>query len=302
MNKKIKIFLIIAFAFLITGCTKTFTVEKKAYTENIVCLPEKAETIKIYNDNKIDISNLPSCSDVNLFGEKYESVWNTLFINPLAWLLINIGRVVNSYGFSIIIVTLLLRLLVMPVTAKTAAQSENMKKARPELEALENKYKNRMEREAMIQKGQEQMLIYKKYKIKPLSGCLYALIQIPLFFAFLEAINRVPVLFEENFLGIFELRRSPSEALALGDAYYLIFVVLVIATTYFSFKLNQTAMTKEQEDQMKVTMGIMIAFISIMSFTLTTGIGLYWIFNSGFTILQNLFFKYKKENRNVRDL
>lgn len=303
MNKKVKIFIILGMTLLMTGCTKSFTVDKKVYTENILCLPEKAETIKIYNENKIDISNLSNCNEFSINNTNYEGVWNTVFVNPLAWLLINIGNYVKSYGFSIILVTLLLRLLVMPVTAKTAVQSENMKKARPDLEELEKKYKNLSDRESLMKKSQEQMTIYKKHNIKPLAGCLFAFIQIPLFFAFFEAINRVPVLFEENFLGLFELRRSPIEAINLGDYYYLIFVILVIATTYFSFKLNQTAsMSKEQEKQMKVTMNIMIVFISIMSFSLSTGIGLYWIFNSGFTILQNLFFKFKKEYRNVRKI
>lgn len=303
MNKKAKIFIILGLTLLLTGCTKSFTADKKVYTSNILCLPEKAETLKIYDDNKIDISKLSSCDEFSVSNTNYEGVWNTLFVNPLAWLLINIGNFVKSYGFSIILVTLLLRTIVMPVTAKTAKQSENMKKARPDLEALEKKYKNLTDRDSLMKKSQEQMALYKKHEIKPLAGCLFAFIQIPLFFAFFEAINRVPVLFEENFIGLFELRRSPLEAIRLGDYYYLIFVVLVIATTYFSFKLNQTAsMSKEQENQMKITMNIMIIFISIMSFSLSTGIGLYWIFNSGFTIIQNLFFKYKKEYRNARKI
>lgn len=295
MKKTKKIIIILMLAFLLTGCTKSFKYDKKVYTENIICLPENKETLKIYEDSKKDISALKSCDEFKITNTEYEGIWNTTFVNPLAWLLINIGNKVGSYGLSIIIVTLLLRLLVMPVTAKTAVQSENMKKARPDLEALEKKYKDISDREKLMQKSQEQLLIYKKYDIKPLAGCLFAFIQIPLFFAFFEAINRVPVLFEENFLGVFQLRRSPLEALQLGQYYYLIFVILIILTTYYSFKLNKSSATsKSQEDQMKMTMNIMIIFISIMSFNLSTGIGLYWIFNSGFTILQNLFFKLKK--------
>lgn len=300
MKKTKKLIIILLFLFLITGCTTTFKSNDKMYTKNILCLPENTETIKIYEKEKIKIDNLEKCEDFKISGNTYEGIWNTIFINPLAWLLINIGNFIGSYGFSIIIVTLLLRIVVMPITAKTAVQSENMKKARPDLEKMEEKYKNITDREQLMKKSTEQMAIYKKHDIKPLSGCIFAFIQIPLFFAFFETINRIPVLFEEKFLNIFELGTTPLEALSLGKYYYLIFVILIILTTYFSFKLNTTSATsKSQEDQMKMTMNIMIIIISIMSFNLSTGIGLYWIFNSGFTIIQNLFFKYKKEKKNA---
>ena len=150
-----------------------------------------------------------------------------------------------------------------------------------------------------MQKSQEMMLIYKKYGISPLSGCLFSFIQIPLFFAFYEAMNRIPALFEEKLL-CFQLGTSPLTAMANGKFYYLIFVILVIATTYYSFKLNATAtMSVEQEKQMKMMSNISIIFISIASLSISSGIALYWIFNSGFTILQNLLVKRSKKNANV---
>ena len=82
-----------------------------------------------------------------------------------------------------------------------------------------------------------------------------------------------------------------------GNFYYLIFVVLVILVTYFSFKLNSGAsMSEEQASQMKMMSNIMVIMISIMSFTISTGIALYWIVNSGFTVLQNLYVKRSKKN------
>ena len=82
--------------------------------------------------------------------------------------------------------------------------------------------------------------------------------------------------------------------------YDIIFVVLVIVATYFSFKLNKTAsMSKEQEQQMKMMTNMSVIFISIASFTISTGVELYWIFNSAFTIAQNLLVKRGKKNANV---
>lgn len=299
MLKK-KIILLFVMLFFVTGCGSTFSYENKTYYEKILCLPENAETIEIYEENEIDISNLPECDNFEVLEDGYEGVWSSLFVRPLAWLLINIGNKIGGYGLSIIIVTLLLRLLVMPVTAKTAQQSENMKNAKPELEQLEKKYKDKTDKDQMMQKAQEQMTLYKKHNIKPLAGCLFAFIQIPFFLAFFQAINRVPVLFEENFLGIFQLGKTPLEAISNGQFHYLIFIILIILTTHYSFKLNQSGtQVGDQEKQMQKMMKFMIVFISIISFNLSTGIGLYWIFNSIFTILQNLFFKIKRERKYV---
>lgn len=298
MKKKyLKIFLIMFFLLTMTGCTKNFNHEGKLYTENVLCQPQKSETIEIYKKNNIDISKLKPCSEFEITDGGYEGLWTTIFVKPLALLLLKFGNLLNSYGFAIITVTILLRLIVMPITAKTASQSENMKKAQPELDRLNKKYENKNDRDSLMMKSQEQLLIYKKYNIKPMSGCLFVFIQIPLFFAFFEAINRIPVLFEENFLNLFELRRTPMEAFKLNQYYYVIFIILIITTTYFSFKMNKTvAMSSEQEKQMKLTTNIMIIMISVFSFNLTTGIGLYWIFNSGFTIFQNLVMKGSKKN------
>ena len=292
--------IIIVFILLIslTGCSKTLTDENKKVvqnpetgqnlTQNILCQPENETVINLYKENNVDISQLPKCDEFKITSGGYEGIWTTLFVKPIAWIIVLLGNLVNNYGLAIIIITLAIRLILYPLTRKTAMQSELMKQAQPELAKLEKKYKNNQSQEAMMQKSQEMMLIYKKYKINPLSGCIFSLIQIPLFFAFYEAMNRMPAIFEESLLGI-QLGTSPMTAITNGKFYYIIFVILVIAATYFSFKLNKTAsMGADQEKQMKMMTNISTIFIGIASFTMSTGIELYWIFNSGFTILQNL--------------
>lgn len=304
MNKIKKLLILPILLILLTGCAKTLTDEKKNpvklestghnLVENILCQPTEEETIKLYEENKKDIKKLPKCTEYRITSGGYEGVWTTIFVKPLAWVIIKVGQLVNNYGLAIIIITLALRLAMMPVTKKTAMQSENMKSAKPELERLEAKYRDRNSQEDMMMKSQEMLAIYKKYNINPMSGCLFALIQIPLFFAFYESMNRLPVIFEGNFLGL-NLGMSPLTALKTGEWYYLILVVLVVLVTYFSFKLNKTAsMNSEQDKSMAMTTNIMVIFIGITSFSISTSIALYWIFNSGFTIIQNLLVKRGK--------
>ena len=307
-NKTVKIITTLFVALSLTGCTKILKDDKKPVqnpetgqnlVSNILCQPENQTTIDIYKEHNIDLEKLPKCKNYKITSNGYEGLWTTLFVKPIARLIIIIGELVKNYGLSVIILTLAIRGILYPITKKTAMQSENMKKAQPKLQKLEEKYKGKTDQESMMQKSQEMMLIYKENNINPLSGCLFSLIQIPLFFAFLEALNRLPAIFEETLLG-YQLGTSPLTAFKSGHWLYLIFPILVALTTFFSFKLNTTAsMNKEQEQQMKTMMNMSVIFIIIASFTMSTGIELYWIFNSGFTVIQNLLVKRRKKNANI---
>ena len=300
--KKLLIMLILIFS--LTGCTTILkdsdgkAVQNKktgqSLTKNILCQPLEKETIKLYEKNDVDVSELPKCAEMNIVSGNYEGIWTTVFVKPLAWVIIQMGEIFKNYGLAIIITTLLIRLITMPFTKKAALQSENLKKAQPELEKLERKYKNKTDQNSMLQKNQEMLGIYKKYEINPMSSCLFSILQVPLFFAFYEAMNRLPAIFESSFLG-FQLGTTPVTGLSHGNYLYLIIVVLVIATSFFSFKLNSGAsISEDQAKQMKMMTNFMTIFIGVASLTLSTGIAIYWIINSGFTILQNLWVKRRK--------
>ncbi|MEI3530596.1 MAG: YidC/Oxa1 family membrane protein insertase [Bacilli bacterium] len=300
-NKTLKIFIILFLLISLTGCTKILKDDKgkavtnkltgQSLTENILCQPTEKETIKIYEDNKIDLSKLPKCENLKVFSGNYDGIWTTIFVKPLAFVIVKLGVLFKSYGLAIILITLIIRLVMYPVTKNTAMQSENMKKAKPELDFLEKKYKNKQDSDSMMLKSQEMMAIYKKYNINPMTGCLFSFIQIPLFFAFYEALNRLPSVFEGTFLG-FQMGMSPLTGLTTGHYQYLIIIILVIIATYLSFKLNATAsMGSEQEKQMKMMTNMMLIFIAIASFSISTGIAIYWITNNIFTIIQNLIVK-----------
>lgn len=332
-----KIIIMIMLLFCVSGCSKQLKdadnkivkndLTGQTLTQNILCQPEEEETIKKYNetleqakikyqeqlDNKeitqkqydkkinslVDINELPKCSEFSVFESGYEGVWTTLFVKPLAWVILKIGGLVKNYGLAVILVTLLIRMCLYPVTKKTALQSERMKEVKPELDKLERKYQNKTDQQSMMMKSQETMILYKKYGINPISGCVFAIIQIPLFFAFYEALNRLPAIFEGEFLG-FSLGTTAGTALASGKFQYLILVALIIFVTYYSMKLNKTAsMDSEQEKTMNMMSNMMIVMISFASFSISTGITFYWIANSAFTIIQNLLVKRRKNDVRV---
>ena len=301
MKKGRKIIILVLMVFLITGCTKNLKDENnnvitnketgQAITENIICQPTEEDVRNIYIENGVDLDKLPVCKNFTPL-DNYEGIWTSFFVKPLSWVIIQIGLIVKNYGLAIIITALLIRLILMPITGKTAMQSENMKKAQPEIQKLEKKYKGKDSQEDQMRKAQEMLLIYKKFEINPVSGCLLAIIQMPLLFAFLEAINRTPAIFEGEFLGL-QMATTTLSGIQHGNYWYILFIIIILGTTYFSFRKTLKDQSTMQK-QMKFTIYFMLVLILIASLTLPTALGIYWITSSLFTIGQNLWVERKK--------
>ena len=145
----------------------------------------------------------------------------------------------------------------------------------------------------MLQKSQEMMMVYKKYNVNPISGFLLSFLQLPLFIAFLEAINRVPAIFEEKFL-VYHLGTTPSVGVQGGNYWYILVVLIVAATTYFSFKAtssDQVSTSDEMRQQQKMMTNMFTIMIIVMSIFMSTALNIYWMTTNLFTILQNLLVK-----------
>lgn len=301
-NTKKKILIVLLCVFLLTGCTTQLkgadnkTVKNpttgQTLTKNILCQPEDEETRGLYLSNGVNIEELPKCKNFSATDGGYDGVWSSIIVKPLAWLIITLGNIVHKYGFGLILASLLIRIVALPLTKKTAMQSELMAKAKPELDKLEKKYEGKKDQESMMKKSNEMAMIYKKYNINPIAGCLFAFIQIPLFIGFLEAINRVPAIFEETFGG-FQLGTTPITGITNGNYIYLILTAIVAGSTYFSLKLNSASNPDNQQMQM---MGkIMFVMILVTSVFMTSALNIYWITTNLFTVVQNILVKRQKE-------
>ena len=303
MKKKIALALMCV--FLLTGCQKNFTVvneetgAQKNYVSNILCKPETKEMQQIYINNpeelkkvNVNYEKLPQCKNLKINSGEYEGLWTSLFVKPLAWVLVKVSNLVKSEGLGIMLVAFIMRALMLPLSLKSAKMSKNMSKAQMDLNRLEVKYRGREDKDSMMAKSQEMMMIYKKYDINPMSSCLFSFIQLPIFFAFLEALYRVPAFFETSFLRVFHLGTTPLEGIKSGNYWYIILIVLILGATYFSFKnTNSSNGNAQQEQQMKMMSSFMVVFIGIASFSLQTSIALYWIVSNGFTVVQNMIMK-----------
>ena len=321
MNKKKRLVVLVFTLLLLTGCTQTLkdknnkvVVNEKTgqnLTENILCKPTNEESIKLYKENGVDLDKLPYCACENkkvtveekTTNEAGEEIVETKEIDcesfnlTLAYVILFFGNLTKNYGLGLIITSLIIRLIAYPITRKPAMQSEYMKKAQPEMEKIEKKYANKdqNDKEVMMQKSQEMMMVYKKYNVSPISGCLLSFLQLPLFIAFLEAINRVPAIFEEKMLTL-HLGTTPSIGIQNGNYLYLLVILIVAASTFFSFRAtmkDQASASSDMQKQQGMMMNMFTIMIIVMSVFMTTALDIYWITTNLFTIVQNIIVKRK---------
>ena len=307
MKNRFKILVLVFVLLLTSGCGNSKYIQDKdkkivTYEEtgqmlekDILCLPERdSELYNIYKEYSdqlnIDFEDLPACTDFKITSNESSGLWEFLFVKPLAYLILVLGKLVGNLGISLILIGLAIRLILLPFTIKSTKQTMNMKKAGPELEKLERKYRNRTDNESLMAKSQETMMIYKKYKVNPMVGCLMAFIQLPLFFAFLQAIYRTPAIYEESLL-TFNLGMTPLVGIKTGNYLYLLLLVLIAVSTYFSFKQTMSqagSQSPEAAKQMKIMLYVMLVVITYASLTLPTALAFYWIVTYAFIAVQNI--------------
>jgi len=312
MKNKILGLLLVMIVLLTSGCGTNnyikddnnkivqYEVTGQNLPNNILCKPEeKSELYNLYNqydeDLKISLKKLPSCDEFKLTSNKSSGIWEFIFVKPLAYLILKLGDLIGNMGVSLILIGLLIRVILLPFSYKTHKQSKNMQKVNQEIQKLELKYRGRDDKDSMMMKSQEMMAIYKKYNVKPMSGCLVAFLQLPIFFAFLEAINRVPAIFEDKLFG-FNLGMTPYVGISNGNYLYLLLIVLIALSTYFSFKYSMKSAgtmnnSKEMQSQTNTMTKIMVIMIVITSFSLSTALSFYWIVTYAFIAIQTFIFK-----------
>lgn len=180
---------------------------------------------------------------------------------------------VHNYGWSIILLTVVVRILILPLTIKQMQSMKEMQKLQPKIKELQNKYKG--DREKLTK---EMMKLYQDHKVNPLSGCLPLLLQLPVFFALFTLLRTYKPLERASFYVLPDLSRAASYygfqgiLQNLGQSYpYLLLIVLIIATTYISQK---QITTDPQQARMMMFMPLLMG---VICWALPAGVLLYWL-------------------------
>lgn len=179
-------------------------------------------------------------------------------------------NVVSNYGIVIILLTIIVRLILTPLTITQTRSMARMQKIQPQLKELQKKYKDDKQK---LQ--QETMAFYKQNNVNPLAGCLPLILQMPVFFALFQALRNptekvTDVVKDFNFLWMNLNERDP----------YYILVILMVATMFLSTKLSTT------DPKQSKFMYILPVVFGFISWQFPAGILVYWVTTNVWSIGQ----------------
>jgi len=193
----------------------------------------------------------------------------TLLAEPLFWLLQQAHNLAGNWGWSIIVITFLLKLVFYPLSESSGRSMAKMRLLTPRMKNLQETYKD--DREKL---GRAMMDLYKREKINPLAGCLPILLQMPVFFAFYWVL-----------LESVEMRQAPFifwiQDLSSRDPFFVLPVIMAGAM-FVQYKLNPTP-----PDPIQAKVFMILPFVMSITFAFfPAGLVLYWVTNTLLTILQ----------------
>ncbi len=211
--------------------------------------------------------------------------WLTIVAKPLFWVLSQIEKLVHNWGVAIIIVTILLKALFYPLSAKSYRSMAQMRELAPRLQSMKEKFGDD---KAAMQKSM--MELYKTEKINPMSGCLPILIQVPVFIAFYWMLSASVELRHAPFFGWIQdlaapdtlFGTLPSAIPLIGGMPIGLLPILMGATMIIQSFLNPPPTDPVQAQVMK----IMPIVFSIFFFFFPAGLVLYWLVNNMLSIAQ----------------
>lgn len=183
-----------------------------------------------------------------------------------------------SYGLAIIIMTILIKLILAPLTAKQIASTQAMTKIQPKMKELQARYKD--DKQMLNQKLSE---LYRQEGVNPLAGCLPLVIQMPILIGIFYGIRDFHYEGPSSFLWM--------ESIAQPDPYYVL-PILSALTTYIQSK--QTMPDTGNNPQGKVMLYFMPIFIGYISIKFPAGLVLYWVVMNIMQIAQQAFLNRKK--------
>jgi YidC/Oxa1 family membrane protein insertase len=195
--------------------------------------------------------------------------WLTIIAKPIFWLMTHIHAIVGNWGWTIILLTMLIKLFFFPLSAASYRSMAKMKAVAPKMQAIRDRNKGDTQKT-----NTEMMQLYKTEKINPLGGCLPIVVQIPVFISLYWVL-----------LASVEMRNAPwlgwIHDLAAPDPFYILPVLMAISM-FVQTRLNPTP---PDPIQAKVMMFMPIAF-SVMFFFFPSGLVLYWVVNNVLSITQ----------------
>ncbi len=227
--------------------------------------------------------------DADITSES-EGFWDSYFVFPLSWVIIQVANFFNgSFGLSIVVVTIIIRLFLLPLNIKQLKSSKAMQDIQPELQKVREKYSSK-DAQTQQKLQQETMELFQKNGVNPMAGCLPIFVQMPILIAFYHAIMRTPHLDDGSFLW-FQLSEP--------DPFYILPIVAAGAT-FLQQKLMMSGTNPTQNaamPQMTMMLYMMPIMIGVMAIFFPSALALYWVVGNVFMVLQTLLIRKPMMNK-----
>ncbi|GCD09438.1 membrane protein insertase YidC [Clostridium tagluense] len=178
-----------------------------------------------------------------------------------------------SFGLAIILFTVIIRVLLLPLSIKQTKSTAKMGAIQPEMKKVQEKYKKDPQKSQ-----QEVMKLYKENGVNPMGGCLPMLIQMPILFALFAVFQKLNMQ-GSGFLWMSDLTKA--------DPYYILPILSAI-TTYFSSKLMQPPAGGAQSKQTSTMNTGMAIMMGVMGIKMKGALVLYWVINNVLQVIQTL--------------
>ncbi len=199
------------------------------------------------------------------------AIFNAL-VSAMEWVLQQFYLFTHSYGLAIILLTILVRVVIMPLYHGQLRYMRKMQEMQPELKRIQQKYKGDSQRI-----NQETMDLYKRAGTNPLSGCIPMIVQLPILYALYQALLRFHYIGIPSFLWLHNLSKP--------DPYFIL-PALVALSTFWQTWVTMPRGTTDRSQQM-ITYILMPAFLFYISMRYASGLSLYWFFATLFTVAQS---------------
>lgn len=207
---------------------------------------------------------------------------------PFSWVLNKLHGVCGSYGLAIIVLTILVKLILWPLTAQATRSQKKMQSLQGPMSKLREKHKGNSQK-----LNQEMMKFYKEHKVNPFAGCWPILIQIPIFLGMFWMLRSAAELYGQSFLWANDLSEQDHVAQVQGFSLNVLPILMVI-TQWFQMKLNPMQMGPELSDAQRINakmMRFMPFMFLIFLYFFSSALVLYWTIQNLMTILQTLITK-----------
>ena len=227
---------------------------------------------KVHSNATPGQQNGPDLSKVVDFGKYLGFIAKPLFL----WLRWTHDHMVANWGWSIIILTVIINLVLLPLRLSSMKSALKMQKIQPQMKALQEKYKKyKMNDPKRAEMNTEMAALYKEHGVNPVGGCLPLVIQMPFLIAFYGMLAVAIELRQANWFWLHDL--------SAPDKIYIIPVLILISTIAMQRMTPQAGMDPTQAKMMTFMMPVFLGWISLRY---ASGLGLYWIVGNVIGFLQ----------------